>query len=446
MKIKFNKGLDLKIAGAVASDVIVEVPVSQCAITLDDFPGFVPKVAAKAGTAVQPGSPLLYDKNNPVVKIVSPIAGVVKDVVRGDRRKILYIEVEAKESDAEDPVITPVKDADSARRFLAESGMLALMRRRPFDIVPDPDEPVRDIFVTGFDSAPLADSVKVLNTLFKPEDYEAGIEVLNKITSGKVYVSVRKDHTFGPLKGAQTVVVEGANPAGMVSFQIAAIAPINKGDVVWTLDIATLGRIGKLVRTGTFEMRTVVAITGPEVKKTSRGRVLTKIGAPIDVLLKNRLVPKEHNRRIISGNVLTGVAVGMDQYLRFPYRQICVIAEGDDVDEFMGWASMSTSKMSTSRSFPGHFLKRLFRPDARLNGGRRAMIMSGEYDSVMPIDILPEYLIKAIIAKDIDQMEKLGIYEIAPEDFALAEYVDTSKLPLQQIVRDGIDYLRKELE
>lgn len=446
MKIKFTKGLDLKIAGAVASDAIVEVPVNHCAMTMDDFPGFVPKVAAKEGQAVQPGSPLLYDKNNPVMKIVSPIAGVVKEIKRGDRRKILYVEVESRHSEADEPVITPVKDADSARRFLAESGMLALMRRRPFDIVPNPDEPVRDIFVTGFDSAPLADSVKVLNTLFKPEDYEAGIAVLTKVTAGKVYVTVRHDHPFGALKGAEVVEVEGVNPAGVVGFQIAQIAPINKGEVVWTMDIATLGRIGKLARTGQFEMRTVVAITGPEVKKPSRGRVLTTIGAPMDVLLKNRLVPAEHHRRIISGNVLTGVAVTLEQYLRFPYRQVCVIAEGDDVDEFMGWASMAPSKMSTSRSFPGHFLKRLFRPDARLNGGRRAMIMSGEYDSVMPMDILPEYLIKAILAKDISGMEQLGIYEVAPEDFALAEYADTSKLPLQQIVRDGLDYLRKELE
>lgn len=444
MKIKFNKGLDLKIAGAISSDAIVEVPVNHCAITADDFPGFVPKVAAKVGTAVQAGSPLLYDKNNPVVKIVSPVAGRVKDVVRGDRRKILYVEVEQMESDAEDPVVTPVKDEESARRFLAESGLLAMMRRRPFDITPNPDEEVRDIFVTGFDSAPLADSVKVLKTIFKPEDYEAGIAVLNKVTRGKVYVSVRKNHPFGALKGAETVIVEGTHPAGIVGFQIAAIKPINKGEVVWTLDIATLGRIGKLARTGQFEMRTIVAVNGPEVKKPYRA--LTSIGAPIDALLKNRLAPAEHHRRIISGNVLTGVAVEMNGYLRFPYRQVCVIAEGDDVDEFMGWASMAPSKMSTSRSFPGHFLKRLFRPDARLHGGRRAMIMSGEYDKVMPMDILPEYLVKAIISRNVEEMEKLGIYEVAPEDFALAEYVDTSKLPLQQIVRDGIDYLRKELE
>lgn len=174
--------------------------------------------------------------------------------------------------------------------------------------------------------------------------------------------------------------------------------------------------------------------------------VTTLIGAEISALLKDNLADDGRNKRIISGNVLTGTAVPADGYLRFPYRQVTVIPEGDDVAEFMGWASFSPKKQSTSPTFPGHFLSRkLFKPDARLLGGRRAMIMSGEYDKVFPMDILPEYLIKAILAKDIDRMEQLGIYEVAPEDFALAEYADTSKLELQKIVREGLDYLRKEL-
>lgn len=176
--------------------------------------------------------------------------------------------------------------------------------------------------------------------------------------------------------------------------------------------------------------------------------VVTTAGALIEPLLGGMLADDGRNKRIISGNVLTGIAVGMgpDAFLRAPYNQITVIAEGDDVDEFMGWASMSPSKMSVGRSFPLSGLRKLFRPDARLNGGRRSMIMSGEYDRMMPMDILPEYLVKAIMARDIEKMEQLGIYEVAPEDFALAEYADTSKLPLQKIVREGLDYLRKELE
>ena len=187
-----------------------------------------------------------------------------------------------------------------------------------------------------------------------------------------------------------------------------------------------------------------MAVVGHEIKQP---KVLkTIIGAPIEPLLKGNLLPDDHHIRIISGNVLTGEKVGLDGYLHFPYRQISVIAEGDDKDELLGWASLSPSKMSDSRSFPGHFLKKLFRPDARIQGGRRAMIMSGQYDKTIPMDIMPEFLIKAILSRDIEGMEKLGIYEVAPEDFALAEYVDTSKLPLQKIVREGLDYLRKELQ
>ena len=212
-----------------------------------------------------------------------------------------------------------------------------------------------------------------------------------------------------------------------------------------TLSLDTLWRIGSLLTDGTVPAVTTVAITGSEVKTPHMARTI--IGADMADLLKDELDDTPRHRRIISGNVLTGVAVPADGYLRFPYTQVTVIPEGDDVDEFMGWASLSPEKMSTSPSFPARlFGKKRFKPDARLLGGRRAMIMSGQYDKVFPMDILPEYLVKAVLAKDIDRMEQLGIYEVAPEDFALAEYVDTSKLELQKIIRQGLDYLRKELQ
>ncbi len=225
---------------------------------------------------------------------------------------------------------------------------------------------------------------------------------------------------------------------------IANIAPVNKGEVVWTLDADTLWRIGHLSLTGNVDFSTLVAVTGSEVIKPHYAKTLT--GAPVNVLLKDNVKDDNRHHRIISGNVLTGTAVGADGFLRFPYTQVTVIPEGDDVDEFMGWASLSPSKMSVGRSFPGHFLKKKFNPDARLQGGRRAMIMSGEYDELIPMDIMAEYLIKAILSKDIDRMEALGIYEVVPEDFALAEYADTSKLELQKIVAEGLEYLRKETE
>lgn len=447
MKLKFRKGLNLSIKGAVESGASVTASLpALAAVCPDDYPGFMPKVAVKEGDAVAVGTPLLYDKLHPQVKLVSPINGRVKTIVRGERRKIERVEVEASASDAASPVFETAVDAEAARKILAESGLLALMRRRPYDIVPNPDDNVRDIFVTALDTAPLAYSLTAGGaSLFTVDDYENGVALLSKVTSGKIYICHGAGFPVEKIAGAELVEVEGPHPAGNVSVQIAAIAPVNKGETVWTLDIVTLGRIGRLVSTGSFEASTVVALTGPEVLTPSLFK--TSIGASVAPLLAGNIADDGHHHRIISGNVFTGTAVSADSgFLHYPYRQITVIAEGDDVDEFMGWASFAPRKMSESRSFPGHFLKRLFSPDARLNGGRRAMIMSGEYDKTLPMDILPEYLIKAILSHNIEDMEKLGIYEVAPEDFAAAEYADTSKLPLQKIVRDGLDYLRKELE
>lgn len=445
MKIRLNKGTTLRIAGAATSYTpVAEINPELFAICPDDFPGFTPKTAVAPGDAVEVGSPLLTDKKHPQVMLVSPVSGTVKDVVRGDRRKILRIEIEAK-SNQEYKSFDKPTDAAGIRALLASSGLLAMMRQRPYDIVPNPDDTVRDIFVTAISSAPLEAPTEAPAGQ-DLADAIAAVKALGKISNGKVYVSYAAGTNFPALEGAEMVEIEGPHPAGLVGVQIANIKPVNKGEIVWTLDLDVLLRLGRLLRTGKLDTKVNVCIAGPEVATPCV--ISTYAGAHMAELLKGRLSTDGKHQRIISGNVLTGTATGDgdDAYLRAPYRQVSVIAEGDDTDEFMGWASMSPSKMSRSRSFALSFLTRLFKPDARINGGRRAMIMSGEYDKMMPMGILPEFLIKAIIAKDIEKMEQLGIYEVAPEDFSLAEYADTSKLPLQQIVRDGLNHLRKELE
>lgn len=444
--IKIKKGLDLNIAGSLPEGSAGAAPRATATVALvpDDFIGLIPKMELREGDSVKAGQPLFHSKLDERLKIVSPASGTVKAVVRGERRKILRVVVEVTDGPAETfDVKNALKNRESARALLLASGQWAMMRQRPYDIVPAADAVFRDIFVTGFDSAPLA----WYRTEFSAEeiaDMEAAVKLLALLTDGKVYVTRREGMNLPELKGAETVDVAGPHPASNAGTAIAAVKPVNKGETVGCLDLPTLLRIGRLLRTGTLDCTTTVAVTGSEVKEPCL--ISTLIGAEIAPLLKGNLKEDGRHKRIISGNVLTGTAVAEDAYLRLPYRQITVIPEGDDVDEFMGWASLSPSKQSTSPSFPGHFLsKKLFTPDARLLGGRRAMIMSGQYDKVFPMDILPEYLIKAIIARDIDRMEQLGIYEVAPEDFALAEYVDTSKLELQKIVREGLDYLRKEL-
>ncbi len=445
MKIKLKKGLDLKIAGGISDTTVRDVDAKLFAIIPDDFPGFKPKVDVKEGDVVLAGAPIMHDKNHEDVKLVAPVGGTVKAVVRGERRKVLRIEIESSDSRSARQFDIPAKmSADDAMRLLAESGLLAEMRQRPYDIVPNPEVAPRDIFVTAIDSAPLAVSPE-LAVAGQTDKLEAAVRLLKTVCKGKVYISVRPDSTLSAIAGSERVEVSGPHPAGNAGVQAANIAPVNKGEEIWTLDIVTLRRIGELVTSGHPDFSTLVAVTGPEVE--SPCIVRTCEGAAVKPLLDAaKIKTSDHHIRIISGNVLTGVATEADGFIHFPYRQLTVIAEGDDKAEFMGWASFSPSKASVSPTFPGHFSSKPITPDARLNGGRRAMIMSGEYDRVMPMDILPEYLLKAIIGRNIDSMEKLGIYEVAPDDFGAAEYVDTSKLPLQQIVREGLDYMREALE
>lgn len=441
MKLKINKGLNLRLAGALTCFSAREVEPVSCAVVPDDFTGFTPKLLVKEGDAVMAGSALMYDKFSPEICLVSPVSGTVKAIVRGERRKILRVVIE---NDRRHQTLTFDTQAPLAE-LLAKSGFFSMLRRRPYDVVPSFGVRPRDIFVTAMDTAPLAMPL----TAMLPENagpvLVRAVEALASLTDGKVYVCVGRDWKFGELHGAETVHVTGPHPAGNVGIQIANIAPVSKGENLWTLDVITLYKIGQLLETGRPDFSTLVAVVGSEI--TEPCVMSTYMGADMKTVLGSLVKDTPCHKRTISGNVLTGTAVSpADGYMRFPYRQATVIAEGDDVDEFMGWANLSPSKISISRALPFHGLHRLFSPDARLQGGRRAMIMSGEYDKVMPADIMVEYLLKAIIGRNIDDMEALGIYEAAPEDFALCEFVDTSKLPVQQIIRDGLDFLRKELE
>ncbi len=442
MEITIKKGCDLPLEGTVTDLSPETVRADRVAVYPDDFDGFEPKLAVKPGDHVMYGDPILFDKKHLEVKVSSPLCGTIEAVERGERRHIDRIIIKRDTADQYRIFDVTYRSPEEGIALLCTSGMLALIRQRPYDIVPSPDVRPRNIFISGFDSAPLA--VDPVWAVEDGESLQLAADMLNVIATEKVYLSRRSSSLIPDLKGVETVIVRGPHPAGLPGVQAANIAPVSKGDVVWTMTVNTMIRIGRLLKNRQIDSSTTVAITGSCI--SSRGLVRTSVGAPISELLNGRVDDKGCNIRIISGNVLTGKRVNMDGYLRFPYTQITVIPEGDDIDEFMGWASLSPKKMSVSQTFPGRFLHRLFNPDARINGGRRAIIMSGEYDRVLPMDIYGEYLIKAIKAKDIDSMERLGIYEIAPEDFALAEALDSSKQPLQAIVRSGLDYLRKELE
>jgi len=438
--IKLKKGFDISLLGAVnGATVEVATKPNSIAIVPDDFYGLTPRMEKKEGDHVAAGEALYHDKNYENVKVVSPVSGTVTAVQRGERRHIdaIVIQPDGKSGHTELDLKQPAVDV------LCASGMWAMLRQRPYDVVPSPTVRPRDIFVTAFDSAPLAPDLDVV--LGEKRKYiNKGVEVLSRLTDGRVYINIRSGQSLD-VAGAVVTAFDGPHPSGNVGVQLSHIAPVNKGDVVWTLDIVTLARIGELFATGKVSHDTVVALVGEDVNKPRY--VSTIMGADIKSMLSGELKDDVTACRIISGNALTGVKTGIDEWLRAPYRQITVIPENNKPDEFMGWAALSPKRYSIYRTFTT-WLGGLHKPtsmDSRVKGGERAIVRTGEYDAMLPMDIYGEFLIKAIIAGDIDKMEQLGIYEIAPEDFALAEFADTSKLELQHIVREGLDKLRSEM-
>ncbi len=441
--IHIKKGLDIQLFGKASDKISIDQSSELFGIYPDDYPGCKWKPEIKPGDNVKTGTPLLYDKQNENIKIVSPVNGVISDIIRGDRRKIESIIIKRSVNTSNEQInFTKAGSKEDIIELLCQSGLWAMIHQRPYDIIPSLNTTPRDIFITAFDSAPLAG--EMLETTMKTY-LEEGIKALSTLTSGKVYLGVRFGSGISSAT-AKTIEYQGPHPSGNAGTQIAAIKPVNKGETVWTLDARTAVRIGKLIADGILDTSAEVTICGelandPHIVKTT-------IGASLHTLLKNSIKTDTGKPRVISGNVLTGIKVDSTKdFLHFPFRQITIIPEGDNADEFMGWASLSPKKYSVKHSFPA-FLRGLSKPfcfDARIKGGRRAMIMSGEYDKVFPMDILPEYLIKAILAFDIDKMEQLGIYEVAPEDFALPEFVDTSKLELQKIVKEGLTRLHNEL-
>ena len=444
--IKLRKGLDINLKGKAAAEVMAVKEPGFYALCPDDFTGVTPKVVVKEQEYVMAGGPLFIDKNHPEVKFVSPVSGVVTCVERGARRKVLSITVEAAaEQDFEEFGKKNVAQLDGAavKEALLNAGMFAFIKQRPYDVVADPTIAPNAIFVSAFDSNPLAPDFEVA---LKGEEanFQTGLDALAKMA--KTYLNVSVNQKSSALTQAKNVTVtafDGPHPAGNVGVQINHIAPINKGETVWTIDPQAVIFIGRLFNTGRVDLTRTVAITGSEVKKPAYCKL--KVGALLtDVLADN--VNKDKELRYISGNPLTGKQIPANGFLDAFHSQVTVIPEGNDVHEMLGWIMPRFNQFSVSHSYFSWLMgKKEYILDARVKGGERHMIMANEYDKVLPMDIMPEYLIKAIIAGDIDRMEQLGIYEVAPEDFALCEFVCSSKMELQRIVREGLDMLRREM-
>ena len=443
--IKLRKGLDINLRGRADKGTVEPVKNADCALVPESFGGVVPKVVVREGDSVRAGDALFVDKKHPEVKFASPVSGTVEAIVRGDRRKVLCVKVKADEVQqyvAFGPKDVASLDGEAVKLALLEAGLFGYIQQLPYAVATTPDTAPKAIFVSAFRDMPLASDFEV-ELKGNEKDFQTGLTALSKIQ--KTYLGVGVRQTASALVDAKDVeinVFDGKCPAGNVGVQVNHVSPVNKGEVVWTVDPAAVIFIGRLFNTGKVDLRRVIAVAGSEVKTPSY--VETLVGMSLGAVLEGRLKATEHVR-IINGNPLTGRKSTLEDYIGAHTSEVTAIPEGDDNNELLGWILPRVNQYSTSRSYFSWLLgKKEYDLDARVKGGERHMIMSGEYDKVLPMDIYGEYLIKAIIAEDIDKMEQLGIYEVSPEDFAVAEFVDSSKLELQKIVRNGLDMLRKE--
>ena len=445
--IKLRKGLDINLKGAAAQELVSVKEPGFYSLVPDDYTGITPKVVVKEQEYVMAGGPLFIDKNHPELKFVSPVSGVVTSVERGARRKVLNIVVEAAaEQDYEEFGKKDVNalNGESVKAALLEAGMFAFIRQRPYDVIADPTMYPKAIFVSAFDSNPLAPDFEFA---LKGEEanFQTGLDALSKMA--KTYLSISVKQKAAALTQAKNVTItafDGPNPAGNVGVQINHISPVVKGETVWTIGAEAVIFIGRLFNTGRVDMTRKVAVTGSEVLKPAYCKL--KVGALLTNVFSGN-VTTGRDLRYISGNVLTGKKVNPNGFLGAFDSQLTVIPEGDDNHEMLGWIMPRFNQFSVNHSYFSWLLgnNKEYVLDARIKGGERHMIMSNEYDKVFPMDIFPEYLVKAIIAGDIDRMEALGIYEVAPEDFALCEFVCSSKVEVQRIVRAGLDMLRAEM-
>ncbi len=445
--IKLRKGLNIKLAGKAEKILLPEVPMARYGVRFADFPGLVARLEVQEGDRVMAGSVLFHDKSFPEIKYVSPVSGVVREVIRGEKRVLTEVVIDQDGTDkidfgAADPLSL---SREEVKEKLLESGLWPVLRQRPYHIVARPSETPRDVFISAFDSAPLAPDLDFVMTNTHGGFLQAGINALTRLTDGKVHISQEAEGTrVAEMKNLQNVEFHrfsGPHPAGNVGVQIHHIAPVSKGEVVWTVDLQDVVAIGRLFSTGFHDREKIIALAGPAAQHRKYYRI--RPGASVSGILKGNL--GEGNLRIISGNVLTGKKISPEGSFGFYDNMVTVIPEGD-YHEFFGWATPGLKKFSYWRTFVSKLLPaREYMMDTNMHGGHRAFVVTGHYENVLPMDIYPVHLLKAILAGDVELMENLGIYEVAEEDFALCEYIDPSKTEIQEIIRSGISLMIKEM-
>ena len=444
--IRIKKGLNINLVGAAEQTTSKAVLSNVYAIQLSDFHGIIPKMMVKQGAEVKAGEPLFYNKNIESMVFVSPVSGELIEIERGDRRRILTLKILAdKTQEVLSGAAIDVENAskEELKATLLKSGCWPFIKQRPYDVIANPDTTPKAIFISGYSSAPLqADLNYVLQG--KEKELQTAITALGKLTPGKVHVSVGSSGSpLSSMKGVELHNVSGPHPAGLVGTQINKVDPINKGELVWTVSPQDLIIIGEYLLTGIYNPERIVALVGSSVKAPKY--YSTKIGSEISTFLYASGV-NEENFRVINGDVLTGSKSKPDGFLGYYNNTVSVIPEGDDY-EFFGWNKPVFDKVSATRALTFSWMQpnKKYDLNTNTNGEHRAFVVTGQYEKVFPMDIFPMQLLKACMVKDLDEMEQLGLYEVAPEDFSLTEFICISKQPHQKIIREGLDLLQKEI-
>lgn len=442
--VHIRKGFDIKLVGKAVNETTQAPKASVIAIQPPDFKALTPKVIAKQGTEVLAGEPLFYDKDRPEIKISSPVSGEIAEIIRGDKRRIMEIRiVPDKENRYVTFDIPKNLTKENITETLLASGCWAYLRQRPFSIFANPEDSPKAIFVSCFDTAPLApDYTYVLGA--EKENFQRGLSILNTLAEGKLNVCItngQEDLVAGVVDAANVHHVSGPHPAGNVGVQIHHISPIRKDAVVWYINPQDVLIIGRLFESGNYIAERTVVLSGSKAENPAYVRALT--GQSLKDIMGNT-ISFDASTRVIQGNVLTGKTTHEAAFLSFYENQITAIPEGGE-EEFFGWIAPGLKKLSLSRSFFSWLTpKKEYNLDTNTHGEERAFVVSGEYEKVLPMNIMPVQLLKSIMAQDIERMEQLGIYEVAEEDFALCEFVCTSKIDVQQIIGEGLEYARLE--
>lgn len=446
LSFKLKKGLDIRLRGQAEKIISPERISHFYAVKPVDFPGLTPKLNVKEGDVVKAGTPLFHDKLRPEILFTSPVSGKITEISRGDRRKIIEVVIERAGDEFIDLGKADPTDIsrDDIRKKLLDSGLWPAIRQRPYNIVAKPSDIPKAVFISAFDSAPLAPDYNFIFENSSDSFFRTGLRALKKLTGGRIHLAVNGNAEPAEiLKDAPAEIEKfsGPHPAGNVGVHIHHIEPINKGEVVWHVNPQDVIAIGRLFEEGRYLHERIIALTGSEVIKPQYFKM--RSGASVHPVVKDNV--KQGKMRFISGNVLTGSKIESNGYLGYYDSQVTVIPEGDYF-EFFGWAKPGTDKFSFYRTFASKiFPKKEYSFDTNFHGGERAFVMTGQYEKVVPMDIYPMQLLKAILAGDIDMMENLGIYEIAEEDLALCEYICPSKIEIQSIVRQGLDLMVKEM-